>query len=48
LLENGGEPNSQEENEKKYKGFIKKNLALWPRSSEFGRLVQIFNSVSVI
>jgi hypothetical protein len=48
MLENGGELNSQEENEKKNQGLAKKFPALYPRSSESGHLVQIFDEVSVI
>jgi hypothetical protein len=47
IVENGGQRNSQEENEKKIR-FHKKFLALWTRASESGHLVQIFDSVSVI
>jgi transcriptional regulator of acetoin/glycerol metabolism len=48
LLENGGQRNSQEENERKFKISQKKIPALWSRASESGHLVQIFDSVSVI
>jgi hypothetical protein len=47
LLENGGQRNSQEENEKKLK-ISQKYPALWSRASESGHLVQIYDSVSVI
>jgi hypothetical protein len=47
LLENAGQRNSQEENEKKIK-FSQKFPAFWTRASESGHLVQIFGSVSVL
>jgi hypothetical protein len=43
FLENRGQRNSQEEDEKKIK-----LPALWTRASESGHLVQIFDSVPVI
>jgi hypothetical protein len=47
FVENGGQRNSQEENEKKIKisHFF---FAFWTRASEYGHLIQIFDSVSVI
>jgi hypothetical protein len=47
FVENGGQRNSQEENQKKLR-FHKKFPALWTRASDSGHLVQIFDSVSVI
>jgi hypothetical protein len=47
FVENGGQRNSQEKNEKKLR-FHKKFPALWTRASESRHLVQIFDSVSVI
>jgi hypothetical protein len=44
LLENGGQRNSQEENEKK----TRKIPALRTRASDSGLLNQIFDSVSII
>jgi hypothetical protein len=47
FVENGGQRNSQEKIKKKLR-FHKKFPATWTRASEYGHLVQIFDSVSVI
>jgi hypothetical protein len=48
FVENGGQRNSQEENEKKRLSLHKKFPALWTRASKPGHLVRIFGFESVI
>jgi hypothetical protein len=48
FVENGGQRDSQEENQEEKLRFHKKFPTRWTRASESGHLVQIFDSVSVI